>query len=217
MTNAALAAIEKDLAENHAPERQTEYDNRSFCPDLRDKQVITDLLEKSPLWKILDEVIGIENIEHDNGQIAIRQAHNFDKIYLPEPHIDGVPALNNGVTGNEISNFTALAGIFLTTQSREFAGNFTVWEKSHTKLEKHFRERGKEAQNKGMPQIDWGEPTQLICNVGDAIVCHYQLGHAAAVNTSDVDRIAFYFRIWLKGIEKKRRHYLTKIWDGWNL
>lgn len=217
LTDAANEAIKLDLRENYNPERKTEYDNRSFCPDLRDKAVITNLLEKSPLWKVLDEAIGVENIEHDYGQIAIRQAHNVEKIYPPEPHIDGVPTPQNGVTGNEISNFTALAGIFLTKQPREFAGNFTVWSGSHHLLEKHFRERGRQAQDEGMPQIDLGEPTQLICDVGDAVLCHYQLAHAAAVNTSDIDRIAVYFRIWLKGLEENRWHHLINIWEGWKI
>ena len=217
LTNPALEVIKRDLRKNYDSKRKVEYNNRSFCPDLRAEQLITDLLEKSPIWKILDEAVGVENIEHDIGQIAIRQAHNVDKIYPPEPHIDGIPTPQNGVTGNQISNFTALVGIFLTRQPREFAGNFTIWEGSHQTLENHFRERGRQAQDEGMPRIDFGEPMQLICDVGDAILCHYQLAHAAAVNTSDVDRIAVYFRIWLKGIEDRRWHYLTNIWDGWKI
>jgi hypothetical protein len=26
-----------------------------------------------------------------------------------------------------------------------------------------------------------------------------------------------FFRIWLRGIELDRWHYLTNIWEGWNL
>ena len=217
LTDAANEAVKLDLRENYNPARKIEYDNTSFCPELRDKRVITDLLEKSPLWKILDEAIGCENIEHDRGQIAIREAHNVDKIHPPEPHIDGIPTPLNGVTGNKITNFTALAGIFLTAQPGEFAGNFTVWPGSHHRLENYFRERGRQAQEEGMPQIELGEPTQLVCSTGDAVLCHYQLAHTAAVNTCDVNRIAVYFRIWLRGLENRRWHYLTNIWDGWKI
>jgi len=43
------------------------------------------------------------------------------------------------------------------------------------------------------------------------------LGHSAAVNTSDEDRIAIYFRVWLRDIEGKRWEYLTNMWSGWRL
>jgi ectoine hydroxylase-related dioxygenase (phytanoyl-CoA dioxygenase family) len=68
-----------------------------------------------------------------------------------------------------------------------------------------------------MPTPELGQPVQLLCGVGDVVLAHYQLGHAAAVNTSDFDRIAVFFRIWLRGIELDRWHYLTNIWEGWNL
>jgi hypothetical protein len=39
----------------------------------------------------------------------------------------------------------------------------------------------------------------------------------AAVNLSPHDRIAVYFRIWLKGIEQRRLELLTDIWIGWRI
>ncbi len=68
-----------------------------------------------------------------------------------------------------------------------------------------------------MPAVDLGKPTQLICDPGDAILCHYQLAHTAAVNTSNVDRVAVYFRIWFNDIDTRRWQLLTNIWDGWKL
>lgn len=217
LTRAALEAIEHDLAENYDPQRKVEYDNISFCPDLRGSTVITDLLRRSPIWQILDEAIGTEKLDHDGGQIAIRQAHNWHEAVPPEPHIDGVPTPHNGLSGQEISNFTCLVGIFLSKTPREFAGNFTVWEGMHHDIEQYFRQRGQQAMDEGMPQIAFREPTQLMTDVGDTVLCHYQLAHAAAVNTSAVDRIAVYFRIWLRGIESDRWNYLVNIWDGWKI
>jgi len=54
-----------------------------------------------------------------------------------------------------------------------------------------------------------------MCGVGDVVFCHYQLGHSAAVNTTEIDRIAVYFRIWLRDLEDRRWEYLTNIWEGW--
>jgi hypothetical protein len=43
------------------------------------------------------------------------------------------------------------------------------------------------------------------------------LAHTAAVNLSANDRIAIYFRVWLKEIENRRWELLTNIWNGWRV
>jgi ectoine hydroxylase-related dioxygenase (phytanoyl-CoA dioxygenase family) len=68
-----------------------------------------------------------------------------------------------------------------------------------------------------MPTQEIGKPVQLMCGVGDVVLAHYQLGHNAAVNTSDFDRIAIFFRVWLRSVELDRWRYLTNIWDGWRI
>jgi len=214
----AINAIATDRADNHDPARQREYDNISYCPDLRDKPSISRLLTHSPARAILDRALGWNEIEYDRGQIAIRQAHNTDKPYPPKAHIDGVGSGLNGLAlGSPISNFTALVGVFLTRVDTEFAGNFTAWPGSHHRLEAHFRHRGPQAMLEGMPQIELGRPIQLFASPGDVVLCHYQLAHTAAVNRSVNDRIAIYFRVWLKGIENRRWELLTNIWNGWRV
>ena len=211
----AIHAIAHDRAHNNDRGRQVEYDNISFCPDLRDKPPIDNLLSRSSARTLLDRALGWDEVSYAPGQIAIRQAHNADKPYVPGPHIDGVPTGINGLEmGSPISNFTALVGVFLTRLDREFAGNLTVWPGSHHRLEQHFRSRGPEAMLEGMPRIDLGDPVQLFANPGDVVLCHYQLAHNAAVNVSSNDRIAIYFRVWLKGIETRRWELLTNIWNG---
>lgn len=211
-------AIKADCTHNYDPARQREYDNVSFCPDLRDTPPISKLLTDSTGRAVLDRVLGWHEIEFAPGQIAIRQAHNTDRPYPPVPHIDGTGTGANGrAVRSPISNFTALLGVFLTKVDTEFAGNFTVWPGSHRRLEAHFRDRGPQAMHEGMPQIDLGQPVQLFANPGDIVLCHYQLAHAAAVNLSANDRIAIYFRVWLKGIEARRWELLTNIWDGWKI
>jgi Phytanoyl-CoA dioxygenase (PhyH) len=213
---AATHAIHADRTHHHDPKCQSEYDKISYCPDLRDKPPISELLTHSPAKAILDHALGWNKIEYYHGQIAIRQAHNADKPYPPKPHIDGTGTGRNGrAPGSEISNFTALVGVFLTTVDTEFARNFTVWPGSHNRLEAYFRNRGRDAMQEGMPQIELDDPIQLITNPGDVVVCHYQLAHSAAVNVSSNDRIAIYFRVWLKGIESRRWELLTDIWNGW--
>ena len=214
---AALKAIELDLSNYYAPERQVEYDNQSYCPDLRGTPPIMNLLAESPALELLNQAIGVDKIDWDNGQIAIRRPHNHYEPVPPEPHIDGFASGLNGVDEGKIYNFTALVGVFLTPITTAFAGNFTVWPGSHHVYERCFRERGTRAMSEPAPTPEIGQPLQLMCGVGDVVLAHYQLGHAAAVNTADTDRIAVYFRIWLRSIGLDRFHYLTNIWDGWKL
>ena len=217
LVKSAREAIELDLRSNYEPERQLEYDSRSFSPDLRGTPPIMNLLVESPIYKILDELFGLDQIGWDNGQIAIRRAHNVPHPIPPVAHIDGFASGTNGLDEGKIYNHTVTVGVFLTPTRNAFAGNFTVWPGSHHVYERYFRERGPRSMSEPMPTPEIGEPVQLMCEVGDVVLAHYQLGHNAAVNTSDFDRIAIFFRIWLRAMESNRWHYLTNIWDGWNL
>ena len=213
----ARKAINLDLRSKHESERQLEYDNQSYCPDLRGTPPIMDLLVESPVQNILDEALGLDKIDWDKGQIAIRRAHNYPEPTSPVPHIDGFSSGGNGLEEGKIYNHTLTVGVFLTPVPNTFAGNFTVWPGSHYVYESYFRERGPPAMSEPPPTLEIGQPIQLICGVGDVVLAHYQLGHAAAVNTADFDRIAVFFRVWLRGIDADRWHFLTNIWEGWKV
>lgn len=221
----ARTLIDDDLAANYDAKRQVEYDNRSACPDLLGHPLLLDLFKDDSLQERLATLVDPHQVAVDDGQIAIRKAHNTEANHPPVPHIDGIPTATNGMTGNELTPFTLLIGIFLTDVTREFAGNFTVWPGSHLVLEHYFSERGQRARREGMPQIPLGSPTQLLCSAGDAVLCHYSLAHAAAVNTSDFDRYAVFFRVThreLLGSRASSDHdsaweHLTSIWTGWKI
>jgi hypothetical protein len=176
-----------------------------------------DLLVKSEVFKILDEALGIGHIDWDGGQIAIRKAHNHHSPIPPEAHIDGFSSGLNGLEPGRVYNHTLLVGVFLTPVRRDFAGNFTVWPQSHYLYESYFRELGPQALTEPMPKLRIGDPVQLKCDVGDVVFAHYQLGHTASVNTSDADRVAVYFRVWLRSPELEQWKYLTHIWEGWRI
>jgi hypothetical protein len=222
---AARIRIDRDLAANYDPARKTEYDNQSFCPDIRNASEITALFKHPHVQRQLDELIALDRTGFDPGQIAIRKAHNADRAYEPVPHIDGIPTPHNGVQGDELSPFTMLAGVFLSEVAADFAGNFTVWPGSHLRLEQYFRERGRKSLREGMPQIPLGSSVQLRGSPGDVVFCHYQLAHAAAVNISGNDRYAVFFRLWLQeihpghnpGYREIRWQHLTHIWTGWKI
>jgi hypothetical protein len=214
---AAHDAIHRDLAEHYDPARQSEYDDRSYCPGIIASPQIMDLVFKSPVHSILDTLLGLDNVWVGKGQIAIRRRHNHPHPIPPKPHIDGFSSGRNGVPSGAVLNHTVLVGVFLTPIQREFAGNFTVWPESHYAYERYFRERGRRALTEPKPQIDIGQPVQLLCDVGDVVFAHYELGHAAAVNTADSDRVAVFFRVVLRDVERDRWRYLTNMWEGWRL
>ena len=94
-------------------------------------------------------------------------------------------------------------------------GNLTVWPGSHLLYEQYFRDRGPQALLEGMPTVPLPEPRQLTGQPGDAVLCHYQLGHGIAANTSPNIRYAIYFR--LKHVDHDAIHWecMTDIWREW--
>jgi hypothetical protein len=214
---AARAAIDEDLRQRYDAAREREYSSRTYCPKLRGPRPIMDLLERSPVRALVDDALGLDAVEWDRGQIAIRWAHNTDREHPPDPHLDGFPTDANGLPAGRVSSHTATLGVFLTTTPRPFAGNLTVWPGTHRLYERHFRERGPRALVEGPPALALGEPLQLQCEAGDVVLLHYELAHTAAVNTSDVDRIAVYFRLALRDLAAQRWQSLADLWRGWRV
>ncbi|MBX2799162.1 MAG: hypothetical protein KTR31_15925 [Myxococcales bacterium] len=214
----AMDAIDLDLATRFDPDRQLEYDNLSYCPDLRADPAITDLLGCEPVRALVSSVLPYALLHGRRwGQIAIRGAGNHPVPVPPDWHIDGVMTPHNGVTSDRLSTFTALVGVFLTQTPRSYAGNFTVWPDGLAVLQEWFRAGGRAAMWAGKPQVDPGEPTQLITEPGDVVVCNYLLPHGAAVNTSGVERRAIFFRLSLPDLPLRRYARLISPWEGWRV
>lgn len=213
----ANQAIDYDLTNHYDPEQQHAYDHRSYCPGLRKAPAISALLTESGAKGPLNSLFGFRNLRCHDGQIAIQRPHNAAQPQPPTPHIDGIATAHNGVRRTTLQTFTALIGVFLSETPGTFAGNFTVWPGSHLRLQEHFRSAGRPALRGGMPDLELGTPQQLITRPGDVILCHYLLAHAAAVNCSDVERRAVFFRTWQKGLALRRWHHLTNIWAGWRI
>jgi phytanoyl-CoA dioxygenase PhyH len=116
------------------------------------------------------------------------------------PHMDGLtPPDPSGRPGT----FTMLAGIFLTDQMSENAGNLWVWPGSHRSTAAYFREQGPEAilslPMGPYPPVELSEPRQVVGRAGDLLLAHYLLGHNIGGNTSGVTREAVYFRLQRQG------------------
>ena len=66
-----------------------------------------------------------------------------------------------------------------------------------------------------MPDIPLPEPRQLTGEPGDAVLCHYQLGHGIAGNSSPHIRYAVYFRLKHVDHASIELECMTDIWREW--
>jgi hypothetical protein len=212
----ARDAIDRDLAQHYDARLHARYDHRSYCPRLRGRAVLRDLVTRSPVAAVMARLLGAAALP-DRGQVAIRWRREREAARAPEAHIDGFASGKNGLARGRVHSFTALVGVFLTPVTARFAGNFTVWPGSHELYAAHFRRRRAAALTEPMPRPPLGEARQLRVGAGDVVVCNYLLGHTAADNVGARDRVAVFFRYALPDVERRRLAYLSRPWTGWRL
>jgi ectoine hydroxylase-related dioxygenase (phytanoyl-CoA dioxygenase family) len=125
------------------------------------------------------------------------------------PHMDGLTPID---ASGRPGTFTMLAGIFLTDQTVENAGNLWVWPGSHRASAAYFREQGPDAIFSlpigPYPPVALGEPRQVLGRAGDVLFAHYMLGHNIGGNTSDARREAVYFRLRREGHAARWREFV---------
>ncbi len=213
--HAAVKAINHSLgSQGLPPDKLVEYSARSYCPELQNTPAITDLVNGTPLWTAVESLTAPGQIRPiRGGQIALRFPSPTPR--MPGPHIDGMYSPTNGVPKGKIANFTALIGVLLSDLPNPDSGNFTVWPGTHRTFETYFRERGPESLLDGMPKTAMPAPVQITGRAGDAVICHYQLGHTANGNGSPHIRYACFFR--LSHVEHDSVHWecMTDIWREW--
>lgn len=214
MIDKALQAINHSVGEGMNVSDLPILRSLSYCPELVNSQVITDLYNKTPISDLAESVIGEGQIKPiTGGQIALRFPSMQDPPRNPSPHLDGMYSSLNGVKEGTIDNFTALVGIFLSDTPEPYSGNFTVWPGTHHIYEQYFREHGPESLLKGMPPVDMPEPVQITGKAGDVVLVHYQIAHGAAPNVSPHTRYACFYR--LTRVDHELFPPMTNIWMDW--
>jgi hypothetical protein len=216
---AALRAINHSLGEGIDPAKLAIMRSQSYAPELQREPVITDLYNATPVKELVESLIGAGKAVAgpiSGGQIALRFPIAPGRAPgQPAPHLDGMYTPTNGVTQGRIASFTLLIGMALSDVSEAFAGNLTVWPRTHHLYEKYFREHGPEALLQGMPPVTLPEPVHLTAKAGDVMLCHYQLAHTAAQNASPHVRYAIYFRASHVDHDQKWKEAMTDIWLEW--
>jgi hypothetical protein len=211
----ALHAINSSLGSNGIDASDRKLGAQSYCPELRTAPEIVDLLHATNVWSMAESAIGPGMVRPvSSAQLALRFPRSGTPRQ-PRPHIDGMHSPTNGVPPGVIQHFTALVGAYLNDVSEDFAGNFTVWPGSHHRYEDYFRTHGPQTLLDGMPPVELPAPVQLRVSAGDAVLCHYQVGHGNAENHSPNIRYAVYFRLSHRDHDRERWDSMIDIWDEW--
>jgi phytanoyl-CoA dioxygenase PhyH len=216
LVDSALRAINASLGtEGIDPSHLGTFRAQSYCPELQGAPAIVDLLNSSGLLDYAESAVGAGKLlPVRSGQIALRFP-TLEPTRPPHPHLDGMYTPTNGVPQGTIRNFTALVGVYLSQAAGPDMGNLVVWPGTHGLYERYFRERGPQALLEGMPPVDLPVPQQLTTEPGDAVLCHYQLGHGIGGNTSPHIRYAIYFRLSHVDHESNHWNCMTDIWREW--
>lgn len=217
LVDAALRAIHVSLGQNGIDPNQLQtFRSQSYCPEVTATPAITDLYSASPLQSLCESLLGEGNVlPVTAGQIALRFPAPGSRAKSPSAHIDGMYSPHNGVTKGDYATFSALAGVLLSDLPSTEMGNFRVWPGSHRTYERYFQENGVEKFLEGPPDVDLGEPLQITGQAGDAVICHFQLGHSAMVNLSPFIRYGVFFRLKHRDHAEHPSEVLADIWRDW--
>lgn len=220
MVDAALHAINHSLGqEGMNKEELPVLRSRSYCREIQKEAVITDLLNRTPLFPLVESLVGEGNLQPVGaGQIALRFPNPlFTDVSEPRGHLDGLGSGLNGLDpGSYSRSFTALAVVLLSDLPGPDSGNFTVWPGTHRFFETHFREHGHEMLAEGMPKVPLPTgPHPITGRAGDAVITHHQLVHTAAPNASPHIRYAAIFRLRHTLCEEVGKDAYTDIWREW--
>jgi hypothetical protein len=164
------------------------------------------LFYDTPVRSLAQSLVEPGEIEIAFNQVQV--ALNIPPFY----HRPGGHHLDGYQEGEQVpGTFTVLAGVLITDQTIENAGNLWVWPGTHRTHAAFFREHGPEAfiEYKGYPKIELTEPCQILGGPGDLLLAHYMLGHNIGGNyESETVRRAVYFRLRRGGHEQRWRDCL---------
>ncbi len=203
-----VAAAAKAIDELDPPGPQVRGPHNYF-PEASQAPALAALLTGSPAFGLAESLTGPGTLEVP-GQVQV--ALNIPPFPHPPGlhHHDGAPPGPDGRPGT----FTMLAGVLMSDQRGQDAGNLWVWPGTHLTHAEYFRAHGPEAflAAGGYPPIRRPEPEQVTGAAGDLLLAHYLLGHNIGGNTSRAVRRAVYFRIKRAGHDPRWRVFLQDPW-----
>ena len=188
--------------------------NHFYWPEAANEPSLIALLTGSPAFALAESLTGPGTLEVPwQVQVALN--------IPPFPHRPGMHHIDGAVPegAGRPGTFTLLAGVLMSDQLDEDAGNLWVWPGTHVTHADYFREQGPDAfyAAAGYPPIPLPEPEQVRGRAGDLLLAHYLLGHNIGGNTSDAVRRAVYFRVKRSGHDPRWREFLQDVWLDYDL
>jgi hypothetical protein len=181
----------------------------NYFPEAAQAPALAALLAGSPAFGLAESLTGPGTLDRPwQVQVALNVPPFPHRPGMH--HIDGAPGEPDGRPGT----FTMLAGVLMSDQRDEDAGNLWVWPGTHLTHAEYFREHGPDAffTAGGYPPIRLPEPEQITGQPGDLILAHYLLGHNIGGNTSPAVRRAVYYRLKRTGHDPRWREFLQDPW-----
>jgi ectoine hydroxylase-related dioxygenase (phytanoyl-CoA dioxygenase family) len=112
-----------------------------------------------------------------------------------------------------LAHYTLLVMVALSDVQQDDAGNFCVWPGTHRQYEQYFGEHDVRRMIRGAPRLDaLPTPVQIHAKIGDVVLAHYELLHAAAINVSPHPRYAVFFRLSHRDHHTQGLDILADIW-----
>ena len=203
----ASAAIDELIKlDPPGPQVQGPY---NYFPEAAQAPALAALLAGSPAFGLAESLTGPGTLDRPwQVQVALNVPPFPHRPGMH--HIDGAPGEPDGRPGT----FTMLAGVLMSDQRDEDAGNLWVWPGTHLTHAEYFREHGPDAffTAGGYPPIRLPEPEQITGQPGDLVLAHYLLGHNIGGNTSPAVRRAVYYRLKRTGHDPRWREFLQDPW-----
>lgn len=214
MVDAALKAINHSIGSGMEPSKIDSFYKVSFCPELCNSQVITDLIGCAEVRELVESALGEGKVVWPkSGQLALRFP-TMRPPQPPRPHVDGMIGPRDGNPGS-LDNFTAVVGVQLSDLPHAGMGNIAVWPGSHLRCAEYFRQHGEAVFCNGIPPIDFGDPIQLTCMSGDLVLMHYLLVHGITLNHSPHVRYTTYFRLTHVDHDRQKSESMLDPWLHW--
>jgi len=217
LVHRALHAINHSLGQGRDRGDVAGLNNLSWCPELGDHEVVTDLFNHSAAATAAADLLGTDQVVAPGaGQIPPRFPRALDAP-TPKPlqgHIDGLGNGLNGMDEGEYRRFfSLLAVVLLSDLPEEHMGNFTVWPGSHHRMADYLAHNGHEVLAKGQPRINWDiDPRMITGKAGDVVFTHYLTLHSAAPNLSPFVRYAAIFRVQHRDAETNGTRGYAEPW-----
>ncbi len=195
----AMRAINHSIGQGIDLSRVAEYRAKSYCEELREQPVITDLAAASAIPSVCEQLMGEGSVAGvGSGQIALRfPSPPGTEAKAPGGHIDGLGTGVNGIPKGEFRRFFSLLVVMLLDDVTEVnSGNFTVWPGTHHGMEAHLKRVGTQVLAEGTPHLeDAGEPVMTTGRQGDVTLAHYLTLHGVGPHVGPRIRYAVIFRV----------------------